>query len=112
MTIKRFDSCRNKIRLVFTLLLVVILIINIIVSAFIFLDIQVMEMPETTIKVDLIEINSEEIIIHHSIEIYNPNQFEIIADNFEVVANTIYGDEIARLKIDGGCIPSQTNLTF
>lgn len=112
MTIKHSDSCKNKIRLVFTLLLVVILIINIIVSAFIFLDIQVMEMPETTIKVDLIEINSEEIIIHHSIEIYNPNQFEIIADNFEVVANTIYGDEIARLKIDGGCIPSQTNRTF
>ena len=112
MTIKPSDSCKSKMRLVFTLLVVVILIINIIASVFIFLDIRVMEMPETTIKVDLIEINSEEIIIHHSIEIYNPNQFEIIADNFEVVANTIYGDEIARLKIGGGCIPSQTNRTF
>ena len=112
MLIKSSDSCKSKMRLVFTLLVVVILIINIIASVFIFLDIRVMEMPETTIKVDLIEINSEEIIIHHSIEIYNPNQFEIIVDNFEVVANTIYGDEIARLKIGGGRIPSQTNRTF
>ena len=112
MVIKHSDSYKSKMKLVFTLLVVIILIINIITSAFLFLDIRVMEMPETTIKVDLIEINSEEIIIHHSIEIYNPNQFEIIVDNFEVVANTIYGDEIARLKIGGGRIPSQANRTF
>jgi len=106
------NSYKSKRRIAFTLLVVAILIINIIASVFIFLDIRLMEMPETTIKVDLIEVNSEEIIIHHSIEIYNPNQFELIVDNFEVVANTIDGDEIARLKIEGGYIPSQTNRTF
>ncbi len=106
------NSYKSKRRIAFTLLVVAILIINIIASVFIFLDIRLMEMPETTIKVDLIEVNSEEIIIHHSIEIYNPNQFELIVDNFEVVANTIDGDEIARLKIEGGYIPSKTNRTF
>ena len=106
------NSYKSKKRIAFTLLVVAILIINIIASVFIFLDIRLMEMPETTIKVDLIEVNSEEIIIHHSIEIYNPNQFELIVDNFEVVANTIDGDEIARLKIEGGYIPSKTNRTF
>ena len=112
MSTSSYNLFKNKKIIAFTLLVTVILFINIIASIFIFLDIQLMEMPETTIKVDLIEINTEEIIIHHSIEIYNPNQFEIIIDNFEVVANTIYGDEIAKLKIEGGNIPSQTNRTF
>lgn len=105
-------SYKSKRRIALTLLVVAILIINIIASVFIFLDIRLLETPEITIKVDLIEVNPEELIIYHSLEIYNPNQFEIIVDNFEVVANTIDGDEIARLKIEGGHIPSQANRTF
>ena len=81
-------SHKSKRRIAFTLLVLAILIINIIASLFIFLDIRLLETPEITIKADLIEVNPEELLIHHSLEIYNPNQFEIIVDNFEVVTNT------------------------
>lgn len=105
-------SSKNKRRIAYIILVVALLIINIITSAFIFLDIRLMESPETTIKIDLIEVNSEEAIIHHSIEIYNPNQFELIVEDFEVVTNTVDGHEIARIKINGGYIPSKENRTF
>ncbi|UCD14483.1 MAG: LEA type 2 family protein [Thermoplasmatales archaeon] len=112
MEMKSSNLYEGKRRIVFILLIIAILLTNIIASAFIFLDIRLIEVPETTIYVDLIEVNSEEAIIYYSIEIYNPNQFEIIVDNFEVSTNIIDGDEIARLKIEGGSIPSQGNQTF
>lgn len=107
-----FLSNADKKKIVFTLLVFILLIINIVVSALLFLDIQIIEMPETTIEIDLIEIDAKEIILQTSIEIYNPNRFEIIVDNFEVVTNTINGDEIARINIDGGSISSNSKKIF
>lgn len=93
-------------------ILIVLLFLNIIASAIIFFDIKIMEMPDTTIKIDLIDISPEEVMIFYSIEINNTNQFEIIVDNFEIVTNTKDGYEIARIIIKGGSIPSQSERTF
>jgi LEA14-like dessication related protein len=107
-----FLSNSDKKKIVFTLLVFILLIINIIVSALLFLDIQIIEMPETTIEIDLIEIDAKELLLQTSIEIYNSNRFEIIVDNFEVVTKTINGDEIARINIDGGSISSNSKKIF
>jgi hypothetical protein len=51
-------------------------------------------------------------MIYYNIEINNPNQFELIIDNFEIVTNTKEENIIAEISIAGGCIPPQGKRTF
>ena len=96
----------------FTLILAVLFIINIVVAAFIFVDIQVLTFPETTIRIDIVEINSDEIIIRHNLQLYNPNSFEMILKDFQIVATTTDGEEVTNLTIEGGSVPGQTQKNF
>jgi len=99
-------------KIIIAIILALLFIINIVAAAFIFIDIQVMTFPETTIRVDIIEINSDEIILHHEIQLYNPNSFEIILKNFQIVATTSAGEEVTNITIEGGSIPGQSNRSF
>lgn len=96
----------------FTIILAVLFIINIVVAAFIFVDIQVLTFPETTIRIDIVEINSDEIIIRHNLQLYNPNSFEMILKDFQIVATTTDGEEVTNLTIEGGSVPGQTQKNF
>ena len=93
-------------------LLALVTAINIIAAAFIYFDIQLLEAPETTISVDIIEINSEEAIIQTKIDVSNPNSFEIVTKDFELITTTSSGDELAHMKIEGGNIPPNEERTF
>ena len=77
-----------------------------------FLNIQLMETPEILIKVEVTEVNSEEAILHTTIDIDNPNGFEIVAKNLEVVTTTQDGYEVARVTFKGGEIGSHKKKTF
>lgn len=103
---------KNKRKIAFAIIIAVLTIINIIAGALIFLDIQVMKSPETTIKIDIQEINAEEALITTTLWIFNPNQFNLIIKNFEVVTSTADGDEVVRMRIDGGEIVPNGNRTF
>jgi LEA14-like dessication related protein len=92
--------------------LVVLFLINIVAAAFIFIDIQVLAFPQTTLQVDVIEINTDEIIIHHNLKLYNPNSFEMILRDFRIIAKTTEGEVVANITIDGGSIPSQTHQNY
>ena len=93
---------------IFTIILAVLLVVNIVVAAFIFVDIQVLTFPETTIRVDITEINSNEVIITHNLDIYNPNSFDMILKDIQIVVTTPEGEEVTNLTIDGGSIPGQS----
>lgn len=110
MNVKSHSSSKKKIA--FTLFITVITIINIIACALIFSDIQLMKSPETTIKIDLIEINAEEAIIETTLQIKNPNPFTLIIKNLGVVTTTPNGNEIAKMQIRGGEIAPNKNKTF
>jgi LEA14-like dessication related protein len=97
---------------ILTILLVALFLINIIAAAFIFIDIQVLAFPKTTLKVDFIEINTDEIIIHHNIQLYNPNSFDMILRDFQIVAKTTDGEEVTNLTIAGGSVPAQTQQNY
>jgi len=92
--------------------LALLLIINIVAAGLIFIDIQVMTFPQTTIRIDIIEINSDEILIHHNLQLYNPNSFEVILQNFQIIATTTTGEEVTNITLDGGSIPGQSNRSF
>ena len=77
-----------------------------------FLDIQMMTAPETTIKVDFLEINSDEAVIQTTIEVKNPNSFQLITRDFEVVIVSEAGTNIGKVSIEGGDVPSGENRSF
>lgn len=97
---------------IIAIILALLFIVNIVVAAFIFVDIQVLTFPQTTIRIDVVEINSDEIIIRHHLQLYNPNSFEMILKDFQIVARTTDGDEVTNITIDGGAVPGQTNRNF
>ena len=95
-----------------TILIVISTVINIFAAAFIFLDLQVMQAPDTTISMEIVEINSKEAVIKSKIDIDNPNGFEIIVRDLIISMTTPEGDEISSLRIDGKYIPANNNKTF
>lgn len=94
------------------ILFVIVTIVYIIIGALLFLNIQLMETPEIIIKVEIAEINSEEAILHTTVDIDNPNSYEIVAKNLELVIITPDGYVVARLSIEGGEIGSHEKKTF
>ena len=99
-------------KVVFTILVVAITVIYGIVGALLFIDIQVMKAPETTIKIDILEINAEEALIKTTLWIENPNSFTLIIKNLEVMTTTTTGNEVARVSMEGGEIAPNGNRTF
>jgi LEA14-like dessication related protein len=97
---------------IIAIILALLFVINIVAAALIFVDIQVLTFPKTTIRVDVIEINSDEIIIQHDLQLHNPNSFEMILKDFQIIATTTSGEEVTNLTIDGGSIPGQSNRSF
>ncbi len=95
-----------------TSILVIVTIINIIAAAFIFVNIQVMQAPETTVKIDVLEINADEVVVQTTIDIYNPNGFDMIMKDFELITTTESGEKVAHTKIDGGRISANEETTF
>lgn len=86
------------------MLIAISFLINIFMIAFIFLNLQVIQAPITTINMDIIDINSEEAIIETVLDIYNPNDFDLITRNINIVATTIDGKEISQASAEGGII--------
>ena len=97
---------------IIAIILALLFIINVVAAALIFIDIQVMAFPETTIRIDIIEISSDEILIHHDLQLYNPNSFELILQNFQIIATTTTGEVVTNITLDGGSIPGQSNRSF
>ena len=103
------EHMRKKI---ITTFVVIITIINLIVASLLFFNIQLIEFPETTIKIDVLEMNAEEVILQTTIEVSNTNAFDLIAENFEVTTFTPDGKEVAHISLDGGTIPAKGIETF
>jgi LEA14-like dessication related protein len=97
---------------IIAVVLVFLFLINIVLLGFIFIDIQVLAFPQTTLRIDIVEINTDEIILQHDLELYNPNSFDMILKDFQIVATTPGGEEVTNLSIPGGSIPGQTQQSF
>jgi len=97
---------------IIAILLVVLFIIDIVAAALLFINIQILTFPETTVRVDVVEINTDEVILHHNLQLYNQNSFEMILEDFQIVATTTAGEEVANITVDGGSIPGQSQKNF
>lgn len=94
------------------ILIVILLILNMVGVALIYTNVQVLKFPETTLRIDLIEINSEEAVLHHDLQIHNPNPFDLILQDLRILATTSDGVQVADLTVDGGTIPAGANRSY
>ena len=94
------------------ILLVILIVFNLIITGFLLLDIQAFESPKTRVEVDIVEINSEELILETIMDIENPNGFDISIDDFELISKSDDGKEIGRIKIKGGNIKAGSSKIF
>jgi LEA14-like dessication related protein len=99
----------NKIVII---ILVVATLLNIITGAFLYLDIRTMDLPVTTLTVDLADLTADEALLNMTLQINNPNGFSLFVENLTVTTFTDNGDTINQFTIPGGEIPGHQNETF
>lgn len=98
--------------IILILIIAIITILNVALAAFLYFDIRVIEAPDTTIKVEVIGINSTDVLIKTTVDIRNPNNFDIITKNMGLVTKAPDGENIAEVTLEGGTIGPHKNETF
>jgi len=96
----------------FIIIAIIIAIFYIILGALLFLDIQVINSPQTTIQVEISEITAEHIKLLSTIDIDNQNNFDLIVEDLVIIAATDTGAELAQITLEGGTIKGNSNHTF
>ena len=99
-------------RKIIVILIGISAIANIFAGVFIYLDLQVIKAPDTTIRMEILEINSNNATVQSTLDISNPNSFDIIVKDLIISMTTPSSEVISRLRIDGENIPANSNKTF
>jgi LEA14-like dessication related protein len=94
------------------ILFAIVTIVYIVVGVLLFFNIQIMEAPEVLIEVEVIKLNSDEAVIHTTFNIDNPNAFEIVMKNLELVSTTPEDFKVAHVLIKGEKILAHEKKTF
>jgi LEA14-like dessication related protein len=94
------------------LILVTATILNTIAGAFIFLDFQIISVPETTLRLELLNLTANEAVLQTTLSIDNHNPFPISMKNLTVITATDTGEVINHLTMDGGETQAHKNRTF
>ncbi len=102
---------RTKIILV-AIILGLCMLLNIFVAALIFFDIRVVDMPTTTVTIEVYELNPDEAVLHTTITIDNPNPFAVIVQDLHMATKTKKGTPVMNLVVQGGQIQPRENKTF
>ena len=95
-----------------TIAIVIILILTAICASLILYNFFSMKSPDITCKIEILEINTDEIIIYSYVELYNPNSFDIIIKDLIIKSFSNKDETIAKLSIEGGKIESGKTSVF
>jgi len=98
--------------IILILVIAIVTILNVVSAAFLYFDIQAMEAPDATLRVELVKMNSTEAVIRTTIDIRNPNNFDIITKDIGLVTKASNGENIAEATLKGGVIGHHKNETF
>jgi LEA14-like dessication related protein len=97
---------------ILVIILVIATILNIVAGAFLYLDIQQMTIPETTLSLKIINITADDAVLQTILSINNLNSFPIILQNLTMITEDETGNLINRLNIAGGETKAHENRTF
>ncbi len=97
---------------IIVIILVAATILNIVAGAFLFLDIQQMDIPETTLALEIITITTDEAVLQTTLSINNHNSFPVILQNITMVTTDENGETINHLTMPGGETKAHENRSF
>jgi len=97
---------------IIVIILVSATILNIVAGAFIFFDIKTMNLPETTLTLELVDLNANEAVLQTTLFVNNPNSFSIFLQNLTIITVTDNEEIINHLFMDGGETYAHENRTF
>lgn len=104
-----FPPTKKRIALI---LFAVLFAVNILTALFLFTDIQMLTAPKTTIYVDILEVNADELVLTATIEMENTNPFSLSLHDFTITSMTIDDQPIGTLSLPNGEIPAETTKSF
>lgn len=102
----------KKKTIIFIVIIAIVTILNVVSATFLYFGIQAVEAPDITIKVELLGVNSKEALIKTTVEIRNPNNFDIITKDIGLVTRAANGQSVAEATLKGGVIGPHENETF
>ena len=94
------------------IILIVLIILNIILTGVIISNLQLFESPNIDMEIEILEINSNEIILGTNIRIDNPNNIDLIVKDLKVISKTDDEIKIGQIFISGGKIQANKNKNF
>ena len=97
---------------IIVIIIVAATILNIVAGAFLFLDIQQMDIPETTLTLTILNITADEAVLQMTLSIRNRNSFPVILQNLSMITVDENGAIINHLAMDGGETKAHENKTF
>jgi LEA14-like dessication related protein len=92
--------------------IILITIIYIIIGVITLYTITAITTPKCVVHIDILDLTSEEILLNTNIEITNPNYFDLIIHDIEIISFEEKKGEIARFTIEGGDISANNQSTF
>ena len=95
-----------------TIILIVLILINSVIMGILFLDIQVINAPESAITIAIVDIDEESITINTSLFLKNPNPIDIAIADLMVVAETARNTPIGTFNIPGGYVNANEEQLF
>lgn len=95
-----------------TSILFVLIIINIIAMSIIFLDIQVITAPETTVSLNIIELNQDSLTLNTSLNLKNPNLIAMGVTDIQILIKTSNNTVIGTFMLPGGYIDGGSEQIF
>jgi LEA14-like dessication related protein len=83
----------------FTIILILVFLLNILFVSYLSALLQTIKTPETHLEINLLEVNSIEALINSKLYMTNPNDFEIILQNLELSTTMPDGQLVAHLHV-------------
>lgn len=93
-------------------LLIILIIFNIIFASILIIDVQLFKSPDILVEINILDVNSEEVVIESNIKIINPNNFDLKVSDLNIESKTKDGGKIGNITIKGGKIPSNGEKNF
>ena len=94
------------------IILIILIIINILFMGIIISNLQIFKSPKIDMEIEILDVNSNEIVLGTNIKIDNPNSMDLIVKDLNIVSKTNDGLKIGKISIDGGKIGANKNKDF
>ena len=99
-------------RKLFSIIIILALLLSILVTGLILAVVQMVEAPQITARLEILEVSCENITLETTLDVINNNPFELSINHFTVQSFTTNSTKVAHLNIPGGTVPPHDQRTY